>query len=318
MRRSTPGRTLALAALAFVAASAAASVVATAGTFPTRLANAGDSISQGWDADDVPHSQVKYSWVQGTSSKVDSIFSRYQALAPKVSQDPESVFGAEMVGGGDNFAAQATRICAGKTLPQHVTVLFGANDVCNAAQSTGSDPTANMYSPATFTAAFDAGMEELETCLPGGATIEVISMPRVDQVYVAGMAKSSWCKDIWSIATVCTLVTNEPDPARRAEIGAAVDAYNQALADDVAAWNSNSNGSNTKGFKVVTDWKGSIADGHEDTSLGTHLFNASEINTVDCFHPNETGQLELACNGWVNNPDGSGDESACFVAEGGN
>jgi lysophospholipase L1-like esterase len=292
------------------------SIVASAGTYPTRLANAGDSISQGWDADDIPHSQVKYSWVQGTSSVIDSIYSRYKALAPKITQDPESVFGAEMVGGGDNFAAQASRICASKTPPQHVTVLFGANDVCNAAQSDGPDPTVNMYAPSTFTGAFDAGMEELESCLPTGATIEVISMPRVDQVYVAGMAKSSWCPEIWRIATVCTLVTSEPDPARRALIGAAVDTYNQALADDVAAWNSNSNGKNTAGLKVVTDWKGSIASGFTDTSLGSHLFNASEINTVDCFHPNEAGQAELACNGWVNDPDGSGVESACFTQEG--
>ena len=315
MRFSKLGCTL-VAASVLTLGAVTASVVASAGTYPTRQANAGDSISQGWDADDVPHSQVKYSWVQGTSSKIDSMFSRYKALVPGFTQDPESVFGAEMVGGGDNFAAQATRICSGKTKPQHVTVLFGANDVCNAAQSTGSDPTANMYTPGTFTAAFDAGMEELETCLPSGATIEVISMPRVEQVYVAGHAKSSWCNEIWKIATVCTLVTSEPDAGRRAEIGAAVDAYNQALADDVAAWNSNSNGGNTRGFKVVTDWKGSIASGHTDSSLGTHLFGASEINTVDCFHPNETGQNELACNGWVNDPDGSGQESSCFVAEG--
>ena len=153
------------------------SVVAAAGSYPTKQSNAGDSISQGFDADDIPSDHPSYSWVQGTNSGIDSVFTRYQKLVPGFQQQAESVTGAEMIAGGDNFPAQATRICGQSTLPQHVSVLLGANDICNAASSSSSDPTANMYSTETYTAAFDAGMEELESCLPAGATIEVLSVP---------------------------------------------------------------------------------------------------------------------------------------------
>jgi lysophospholipase L1-like esterase len=288
------------------------SVVAAAGSYPTKQSNAGDSISQGFDADDIPSDHPSYSWVQGTNSSIDSVYTRYQKLVPNFQQQPESVTGAEMIAGGDNFPAQASRMCAQSSLPQHVSVLLGANDLCDAASSSSSDPTANFPSVETYTAAFDAGMEELASCLPAGATIEVLSIPRIDQIYTAGKAKSWWCPVVWSVAGICRVVTGESNATRRAEIGAAVDNYNAALAADADAWNSNSNGLNSRGLKVVHDWQGSIAQGNKDTSVGTHLFSAGEINTVDCFHPNETGQAELACDAWVHDPDGSGNEASCF------
>ncbi|MBW3629526.1 MAG: DUF1311 domain-containing protein, partial [Gemmatimonadetes bacterium] len=50
------------------------------------------------------------------------------ALNASLVQEPESVSGAEMVGGADNFAAQAARICRQAVRPDHVSVLLGGND----------------------------------------------------------------------------------------------------------------------------------------------------------------------------------------------
>jgi len=287
-------------------------VATTAGALPTKQSNAGDSISQGFDANDWPDDQTQESWVQGSDPDVDSLFTRYAALVPGLTQEPESVDGAEMVGGSDNFAAQAARICAQSPLPDHVEVLLGGNDVCHRAPSTSGDATANLYSLDTWTNALDAGLDQLAACLPPGAVVQVMSVPRVDQLYAAGNAKSSWCSWTWSIFGICPIVTGETDDGRRAQIGAAVDAYNASLAAEVAAYDGATNGRNQNGVHFVTDWQGSIADGHADTSVGTHAFGGGEIDIVDCFHPNETGQHELACVAWATGPDGDGDVAACF------
>jgi len=287
-------------------------VTASASALPTKQSNAGDSISQGFDANDHPSDQPQESWVQGTDSAVHSVYSRYIEIVPNFQQEPESVSGAEMIGGTNNFAAQASRICSQSTLPQHVSVLLGGNDVCNRPKSSSGDAAANLYSVETWTNGLRAGLDQLAACLPQGATVQVMSMPRVDQLYSAGHDKSFWCPITWSLFNICRVVTGEGNASRRAQIGQRVDEYNDALAGEVHAYDANTNGQNSRGIKFVTDWQGSIADGANNTSLGTHLFNKNEINIVDCFHPNKSGQRELACLAWATNPDGSGSIPACF------
>ena len=150
----TTARTAGLSSVIVVLACISASAHA----LPSKQSNAGDSISQGFDANDRPWDQPAESWVQGTDGDVDSVYMRYQSLNPSFSQEPESVSGAEMVGGGDSFPAQASRICAQSPLPDHVTVLLGGNDVCNRAASSSDDATANLYSVDTYRNALRAGL----------------------------------------------------------------------------------------------------------------------------------------------------------------
>jgi len=288
-------------------------VTASASALPTKQSNAGDSISQGFDANDLPSDQRQESWIQGTDSAVHSVYSRYVEIVPGFTQEPESVTGAEMIGGSNNFAAQASRICGQATLPQHVSVLLGGNDVCNRPKSSSGDAAANLYSVETWTNGLRAGLDQLAACLPQGSTVQILSMPRVDNLYTAGHAKSFWCSATWSLFGICRVVTGEGNASRRAQIGARVDQYNDALAGEVQSYNTNSNGQNARGIRFVTDWQGSIAEGATNTSVGTHLFSKDEINIVDCFHPNKSGQRELACLAWATNPDGgSGSIPACF------
>jgi hypothetical protein len=62
----------------------------------------------------------------------------------------------------------------------------------------------------------------------------------------------------------------------------------------------------------ITDWEGSIDGGHANTSIGTFSFTAADINGVDCFHPNTSGQARLACIAWTKSPDGAGPSESCF------
>jgi len=280
---------------------------------PTKQSNAGDSMSQAAFADGWPGEYPELSWVQGTSGDVYSIFLRYRELVPSFTQQPESVSGAEMVGGSNSFAAQAGRICAQEEKPRHVSVLLGANDVCNRPRSSSSDATANMYSLETWVNALRAGLDQLAACLPPGATVHVLSFPRVDYLYQAGRAKGFWCNYVvWPSAGICRIVTEETNASRRARIGARINEYNEATRAEVQLYDSNADGRNPRGVRFVSDWQGSIEDGYGNTSIGTYIFGASDINGTDCFHPSTQAQRKLACMAWASNPDGSGAVRDCF------
>jgi lysophospholipase L1-like esterase len=280
-----------------------------------KLSNIGDSISQAFAVDATLGDHPTESWVQGTDPMVNSVYSRFLAQNMKFVQEPQSVSGAELVGGNDSFPAQAQRVCAQTTKADHVEILLGGNDVCNRAASGSADATANMYSVDTWVQTLRAGLDQLAECLPDGAVVQIMSVPRVDFLFDAGTAKSSWCNQVvWPLASVCRIVTAETDPARRAQVGARVDAYNDATLAEVKAYDSNKNGKNKRGMRFTTDWVGSIASDHANTSLGTYKFGPDEINSLDCFHPDQAGQHRLACVAWVTNPDGHGARTDCFPA----
>jgi lysophospholipase L1-like esterase len=278
-----------------------------------KQANAGDSISQGFCANGWLGDHTDLSWVQGSDDRVKSTASRYTNTVVGFTQEPESVSGAEMVGGDDNFAAQASRICAQSPKPFRVRVLLGGNDVCNRPRSDTANAAANLYSVATWTQALRAGLDQLAACLPARSVVQVLSMPRVDGLYKAGRDKSPWCAwGIWPLANVCRVVTAEDNATRRAQIGERIDRYNDALAAEVEAYATNTNGKNLRSLGFVTDWVGSISTGHEGTSIGTFRFAAEDINGVDCFHPNVEGQARIACLAWAKGPDGAGPYASCF------
>jgi hypothetical protein len=280
---------------------------------PTKQANAGDSISQGFGANGWPGDHPDLSWAQGDDDRVNSTASRSEAIQPGFTQEAESVTGAELVGGDDNFAAQASRICAQEVKPTRVRVLLGGNDVCNRARSNNGDAAANLYSLSTWTNALRAGLDQLAECLPPRSVVQVLSVPRVDALYKAGHDKGLWCHwGVWPLAGVCRIVTAEDNAGKRAQLGARIDQYNDVIASEIEAYASNANGKNTRSIGFGTDWVGSIATGHAQTSIGTFLFTKNDINGVDCFHPNIGGQARLACLAWSKGPDGAGPAASCF------
>lgn len=262
---------------------------------PQKLAGIGDSISQGFSANNFPGDHPSYAFGQGSDAGVNSLYLRYKAKFPAFTKEFVSVSGAEMVGGGNNAAAQAARICAQASRPNRVVIELGGNDVCNRSSGTAADAASNLYSVTTYRNALKAALDLLGGCLPSGSQVLILSMPRVDYLYEAGNAKNVLlCNAVWSLAGVCRVVTAESSATRRRQLGARVDAYNDGLQAEVAAADTRYSGK----VHFVTDWQGALS-GNPNSSVGSYKFGAADINTVDCFHPHkDTGQKKLACDAW--------------------
>lgn len=262
---------------------------------PQKLAGIGDSISQGFSANNFPGDHPSYAFGQGSDTGVNSLYLRYKAKFPAFTKEFVSVSGAEMVGGGNNAAAQAARICAQASRPNRVVIELGGNDVCNRDSGTAADAASNLYSVTTYRNGLKAALDLLGGCLPSGSQVLVMSMPRVDYLYEAGNAKNAFlCNAVWSLAGVCRVVTGEGSATRRRQLGARVDAYNDGLQAEVAAADTRYSGK----VHFVTDWQGALG-GNPNSSVGSYKFGAADINTVDCFHPHkDTGQKKLACDAW--------------------
>jgi hypothetical protein len=299
MRHST----LALAAAALLASGCGPDAAPGGRTSPAKLSGIGDSISQGFDAiccGELPD----LGFGQGTEA-VGSIYWRYRSLGA-LPQGKEFVSrsGAEMV---NDALAQAQAICRMGAKPDRIVLLLGGNDVCNRA-SAGS-----LYPVSTFRAALRRALAALgdPACgLAPGSWVHVLSMPRVDLLRAAGLAKGGGrCEAIWSVANVCRVVTAQPDAAVLAQIGAVVDAYNDGIAAEVADADDANGG--LLGVHFTTDWRGPRAT-HPDSSVGTYAFGPSDLSDVDCFHPSVAGQRRLACIAWETWELGTGDVAGCL------
>lgn len=261
---------------------------------PSKLSGIGDSISQGFAANNWPGDHADMAFGQGTDAEVNSLYTRYRARFPSLTKQFVSVSGAEMVGGSNNAAAQAQRICAQSTKPNRVVIELGGNDVCNRGRGSATDAASNLYSVTTFRNALKSALDLLGGCLPSGSQVLVLSMPRVDFLQEAGTAKSFTCSAIWALAGVCRVVTGEGDATRRRQIGARVDQYNEGLYTEVRAAETR------HGSKVhfVSDWQGPLAT-NPRTSVGSFQFGKDDIDSFDCFHPYKgTGHKKLACVAW--------------------
>ena len=292
------------------------------------MANIGDSISQGYDADDslpidmnkivsdpdaVFHDNPQYSWVQGTDPRISSVATSYRLLDADLTLTPISHSGAELLGkitDRPNFEQQATLLVAKDAHPDLTWVLIGGNDICNRPKSTSIDPTATLYSVADWTEAVDRGLAVLAAGLDAGAIVKILSMPRVDLLYEqAGDAKiavqyggaslSLTCKQFWSTIDaldkgVCPIVTTETSTVRRAAIGARIDAYNDALAVEARRFAKDAT-LNPNGVRFQSDWHGGVDSGGTlNKSMGTYEFTADLVSKRDCFHPSIKGQIGIA------------------------
>jgi hypothetical protein len=126
----------------------------------------------------------------------------------------------------------------------------------------------------------------------------------------AGLAKNAtYCQLVWSAAGICGIVTQQPEATVLDQIGAAIDAYNDALAAEVTDADAAHGG--PAGVRFTTDWKGAPATS-PGTSVGSYFFGAADVSDVDCFHPSIEGQRKLACIAWETWELGSGDVASCL------
>ena len=263
---------------------------------------------QGYDAADcgLPFcgEQPDYSFAQGTQPAVSSVYSRYRALG-LLAQGEEfvSASGSEMV---SDALAQAQAVCAQAQPPDRIILLLGGNDVC------GRGTVNDLYPVDTYRAALKAALDTLgaPACgLPAGSWVHVLSMPRVDRLRDAGLARDApYCSVVWGLASICSIVTQETQEAVLDQIGAVIDAYNGGLAEEVAAADAAYGG--LGGVRFTTDWKGPPATS-PNTSVGTYFFVAADVSGIDCFHPSIEGQRRLACIAWETWEFGGRNVGAC-------
>jgi len=290
-------------------------------------AASGDSITMAFGADCTANywwwdlfcllggDQPEHSWFDGWSSNVNSIHDRYKALDSSIGATKSAAMsGAEMRGTGDsgsqpNFAAQAADIVTQSPLPDHVEVLLGGNDICNRDCTDPANCNNPLFTDAEWRESVQAGLDTLMTGLASGSTVQINGMPRVQDLRQAGLDKQASsssidCDSLWSTYSVCRVVTNggtlngESSATRLAAVALAQQSYNAILAEEAAAYNSNSNGKNPNGIEVVSEYV------DENTpSGGTFSFGAQHINGGDCFHPNVSTQSKIADFSWGANND---------------
>jgi hypothetical protein len=293
-------------------------------TVPNTISVAGDSITMGFAANCTGNvwlwdlvcllggDQPEHSWFDGSSSNVNSILDRYNNISRKISVDGNknaAASGSEMRGGTNNFSIQAGNIVAQNPVPDHVEVLLGGNDICNRGCTDPANCSDPLLTEGQWRESVQAGLDVLVAGMPAGSTIQLNGMPRVQDLYQAGLAKQSGnfdvnCTSVWSTYDICRIVTNsgtmngESQATRLAAIETAQQRYNEVLSEEANAYNSNSNGQNPNGVEVVSEYV------DENTaSGGTFSFGGADIDGGDCFHPSVAAQNKIADFEWAANND---------------
>lgn len=294
---------------------------------PVRIVGSGDSITQGFSANcscnagflgllcllcPAGGDQPEYSWFDG-GSLGNSFYDLYGGSSSGILSSRVSQSGAEMTGGGDTFSNQADDILALVPVPDLVVLELGGNDVCNRDCVDPGHCANALYDEMTWTSAVEAGLEKLvgfnhPTSLPVGSTIYLLGVPRVQDLYAAGVAKQQTASDIdcdsfrdtfnvCEIATLDAPMNGEDLQTRLEGISLRIPRYNEILRDLALAYTSNQNGKNPHGIEVIADYVNESLP-----SIGTTPFGANEINGGDCFHPSLSGQSQLAAGAWFSNP----------------
>lgn len=264
------------AAVALVAGSLIGAAAAQAAAPPPpSIAALGDSISQAYDACGY-RACPTYSWSTGSVSSVNSHASRLRALgATGLVVTNNSVVSVKAAG----LPAQAQAAVTQKA--QYVTVQIGANDACT--------PTVAEMTP---TAAYEASVLAALTTINQGtptAKIFVASVPNLKRMWEVSKSKGG-ARLIWAAARICQSMLVRPtsttatDNARRDQVQARVNEYNAALA------------------RVCTPARNCTFD---NNAVANYVFTASQISTLDYFHPSIAGQAKLAEITWPLTPYGA-------------
>lgn len=277
-------------------------------TSTVRVEGAGDSIMRGYNADCLGNvsffdlfcyglgDQNEHSFLDGWDADVISIVDRYQRLdAAAGGGKAASASGSEMHGGSNNFATQAANIVASASAPANVFVELGGNDLCNRSS------VADLYTDAQWESAVRTGLDTLTSGLPDGSSVLLVSVPRVQDLRAAGVARQQAdsrvnCTSFWAAYDVCPIATagGTDLTARTAALDERQQAYNRILGELATEYNAEAS---TTGVEVVSEYDPAV-----DASAGSLRFQPYDISGGDCFHPSLQGQNKLADLVWGNNP----------------
>ena len=244
--------------------------------YPNSIASTGDSITRAFNTCGFPFIDcTSNSWSTGTSSSVNSVYSRILArnglIAGRNRNDART--GARMI----DLNGQVTT--AGTQGVELVTILMGANDVCTSSE-------ASMTPVATLRAQFRQALETVTKALPN-ARIAVSSIPNIYNLWSI-LRPNSTARFIWSLYGICQSMLANANSTAQADVDrrARVAQRNRDDNDAIAA--------------VCADYVHCRFDGYAAYNL---VFTTTDVSTRDYFHPSVAGQAKAAAITWTNSFD---------------
>ena len=235
---------------------------------PSSMAAIGDSITRAYDVCCSYGDHPGQSWSTGSTSYdgITSHYERIRQLNPAITGRGynDAVSGAKMAA-APTQAAQAVSQGA-----RYVTVLLGANDLCTSSPST-------MTSTATFRAQFSQAMATL-MAQDRKPYVFVSSIPNIYQLWQV-LHTNSLARWAWANFHICqSMLGATRTEAERQLVVAREQAFNQILADICAQYSR-------------CRWDGG--------AVYNYRFSASQVSTLDFFHPSLSGQAALARVTWA-------------------
>lgn len=230
---------------------------------PNSIAGLGDSITRAALADNsiggLDYGQPQHSWSTGYESG-DGVNSHYERiLASNAGISGNNYNLAESGARMDDLPGQA--VDAVNSGAEYVVIQMGGNDLCR-------DEASEMTSVSQYTSDFTTALNTLEAGLPD-ATILVTEVVRVKRVYDVGRWNFG-CQFNWWVFGWCDSALRNGS-TQRAQVDARNIEYNNVLRNI------------------------SAQRGHPfDDDVFEWQFSRSDLSSVDCFHPDLSGQQALA------------------------
>jgi lysophospholipase L1-like esterase len=255
-------------ALVVVLAGLVAQPAWAAPPLPSSMAAIGDSITRAYDVCCSYGDHPGQSWSTGSTS-YDGIASHYERIRR---------VNPAIAGRGYNNAVSGAKMSAAlsqveKAVSQgagYVTILLGANDLCTASPAT-------MTSTETFQAQFSQAMATL-LAQDQDRYVFVSSLPNLYQLWQV-LHTNSLARWVWTTAKICqSMLGATRTEAERQLVVDREKAFNQILAQVCAAY-------------TRCRWDGG--------AVYNYRFSASQVSTLDFFHPSLSGQAALARVTWA-------------------
>jgi hypothetical protein len=261
------GRVARIVVVAVVLAGLVAQPAWAAPPLPASMAAIGDSITRAYDVCCSYGDHPGQSWSTGYTS-YDGIASHYE----RIRQLNSAITGRgynDAVTGAKMSAAPGQATQAVGQSARYVTILLGANDLCTSSPST-------MTSPEDFGAYFSQAMATL--LAPGqDRYVFVSSIPNIYQLWqvLHGNSLARWA---WANFHICqSMLGATRTEAERQLVVDRERAFNRILADVCAQY-------------TRCRWDGG--------AVYNYQFSASQVSSLDFFHPSLSGQAALARVTW--------------------
>src|SRR5215213_5201772 len=235
---------------------------------PSSMAAIGDSITRAYDVCCTYGDHPGQSWSTGYTS-YDGIASHYERIRQ---------LNSAITGRGYNDAVTGAKMSAapgqaGQAVGQgarYVTILLGANDLCSSSPST-------MTSTTTFRAQFSQAMATL-MAQDRKPYVFVSSIPNLYQLWEV-LHTNSLARWVWATANICqSMLGATRTETQRQQVVDREGALNQILAQECARYSR-------------CRWDGG--------AVYNYPLSASQVSTLDFFHPSLSGQAALARVTWA-------------------